>query len=117
MQVTVAGNLVADPQLNRTGAGQPVAHFRVAHTERRQNGDGTWVDGATTYLAATVWGRQAEHVAATLRRGDRVLVVGRLRQADYQTPEGEQRTGYELVADEVGLALRYTTPDPARAER
>jgi single-strand DNA-binding protein len=116
MNVTVAGNLVADPKLQFTQAGQPVAHVRLAHTERRYDGT-SWTDGATTFLSATVWGRAAENVAESLRKGDRVLVCGRLRQNDYQTDAGERRTGYELTVDEIGVTLRYLTASPQRPPR
>src|SRR4051794_19613304 len=104
--ITVAGNAVADPSLRFTGGGNPVANLRVASTERRHDG-GSWVDGPTTFLTVTAWNALAEHVAETVHKGDRLLVQGRLTQRDYQTNDGEQRTSYEVVADDVAVSLRY----------
>src|SRR4051812_38035586 len=107
--ITVAGNAVADPSLRFTGGGNPVANLRVASTERRHDG-GSWVDGPTTFLTATAWNALAEHVAETVHKGDRLLVQGRLTQRDYQSSDGEQRTSYEVVADDIAVSLRYAAP-------
>lgn len=86
LSTTLAGNLVEDPELRTTSGGQPVATVRVAHTARRfDRASYRWVDGGTTYLNGSVSGAPAEHVAASLRRGDRVLLAGRLQQRDYTT--------------------------------
>ncbi len=57
---TLGANLVEDPELRLTNSGQPVAHLRLANTERRYDRQtGQWTDGATTYLRGTVWGAPA----------------------------------------------------------
>ena len=106
-QITIAGNLVDDPELRFTPAGQPVARFRVASTPRfRDNSTGEWKDGDSLFLTCNVWRQAAEHVAESLTRGTRVIVSGRLRQRSYETKEGEKRTVYEVEVDDVGPSLR-----------
>ena len=106
-QITIAGNLVDDPELRFTPAGQPVARFRVASTPRfRDNATGEWKDGDSLFLTCNVWRQAAENVAESLTRGMRVIVSGRLRQRSYETKEGEKRTVYEVEVDEVGPSLR-----------
>src|ERR1700726_3644834 len=106
-QITIAGNLVDDPELRFTPAGQPVARFRVASTPRyRDNAAGEWKDGDSLFLTCNVWRQAAENVAESLTRGMRVIVSGRLRQRSYETKEGEKRTGYEVEGDDVGPSLR-----------
>jgi single-strand DNA-binding protein len=106
-QITIVGNLVDDPELRFTPAGQPVARFRVASTPRfRDNASGEWKDGDSLFLTCNVWRQAAENVAETLQRGMRVIVSGRLRQRSYETKEGEKRTVYEVEVDEVGPSLR-----------
>jgi single-strand DNA-binding protein len=61
-----------------------------------------------------VWRGQAEHLADSLAKGDRVMVTGRLRQRSWETPEGEKRSVAEIEADEVGASLKFAT---ARVER
>ena len=106
-QITIAGNLVDDPELRFTPAGQPVARFRVASTPRfRDNSTGEWKDGDSLFLTCNVWRQAAENVAESLKRGMRVIVSGRLRQRSYETKEGEKRTVYEVEVDDVGPSLR-----------
>ena len=91
--ITVVGNLVADPELRFTPAGQPVATFRVASTPRmRDAASGEWKDGDSLFLTCNVWRQAAENVAESLQRGMRVIVSGRLRQRSYETQQGEKRT-------------------------
>ena len=106
-QITIAGNLVDDPELRFTPSGQPVAKFRVASTPRfRDNSTGEWKDGDSLFLTCNVWRQAAENVAESLTRGTRVIVSGRLRQRSYETKEGEKRTVYEIEVDDVGPSLR-----------
>jgi single-strand DNA-binding protein len=116
--ITITGNLVDDPELRFTPAGQAVARFRIASTPRwRDNTTGEWKDGDTLFLTCQVWRQQAENVAESLGRGIRAIVTGRLRQRSYETQEGDKRTIYELQADEVGVALRNATAKVTKATR
>jgi single-strand DNA-binding protein len=115
--VTFAGNLAADPELRFSTTGKAIAKLRVAVQSRRPKQDGTgWEDGPVTFHNVTVWGTPAEFVAESLTRGDRVVVIGRLEQR-YQTDAGEQRTTWDVTADEIGASLRYATARPTKASR
>ena len=117
-QITIAGNLVDDPELRFTPAGQPVARFRVASTPRfRDNNTGEWKDGDSLFLTCNVWRQAAENTAESLTRGMRVIVSGRLRQRSYETKEGEKRTVYEVEVDDVGPSLRNASAKVNRAAR
>jgi single-strand DNA-binding protein len=117
-QITIAGNLVDDPELRFTPAGQPVARFRVASTPRfRDNSTGEWKDGDSLFLTCNVWRQAAENVAESLTRGMRVIVSGRLRQRSYETKEGEKRTVYEVEVDDVGPSLRNASAKVNRVAR
>ncbi len=117
-QITIAGNLVDDPELRFTPAGQPVARFRVASTPRfRDNASGEWKDGDSLFLTCNVWRQAAENVAESLQRGMRVIVSGRLRQRSYETKEGEKRTVYEVEVDDVGPSLRNASAKVNRVAR
>jgi single-strand DNA-binding protein len=117
-QITIAGNLVDDPELRFTPAGQPVARFRVASTPRfRDNTSGEWKDGDSLFLTCNVWRQAAENVAESLTRGMRVIVSGRLRQRSYETKEGEKRTVYEVEVDDVGPSLRNASAKVNRVAR
>jgi single-strand DNA-binding protein len=110
---TIVGNLVEDPEVRFTQNGIAVANLRVAVTQRIQQ-DGEWRDGDTSFLRVNVWRGQAEHLADSLSKGDRVMVTGRLRQRSWETPEGDKRSVTEIEADEVGASLKWAT---AKVER
>jgi single-strand DNA-binding protein len=90
-----------------------VVNLRIAVTQRVQEG-GAWRDGETTFLRVNAWRDQAAHLADSLRKGDRIMVMGRLRQRSWETPDGERRSVAEIEADEVGASLRWAN---ARVER
>ena len=117
-QITIAGNLVDDPELRFTPAGQPVARFRVASTPRYlDKSTNEWKDGDSLFLTCNVWRQAAENVAESLQRGMRVIVSGRLRQRSYETKEGEKRTVYEVEVDDVGPSLRNASAKVNRVAR
>jgi len=117
-QITIAGNLVDDPELRFTPSGQPVASS--GWRPRPGSGDnstGEWKDGDSLFLTCNVWRQAAENVAESLTRGMRVIVSGRLRQRSYETKEGEKRTVYEVEVDDVGPSLKNASAKVNRASR
>ena len=117
-QITMIGNLVADPELRFTPSGAAVASFRVASTPRyfdKQNNE--WKDGESLFLTCNVWRQQAENVTESLAKGMRVIVVGRLRPRSYETREGERRQVMEIEVDDVGPALRNAKASVERISR
>lgn len=110
--VHLAGNVGSEVEVRGQSA---VASFRLGSTPRLRVGDG-WTDGHTTWLTVTCFRALAEHVAASLRKGDPVIVVGRLRtsvwQRDGQTYE---RLGIEAVT--VGHDLSRGMTRFVRRER
>jgi single-strand DNA-binding protein len=113
-QVTIVGNLAADPEVRSTPSGATVASFRVAVTPRVREGD-QWRDGETSFFRCTAWRSLADNLAESVGKGARVIVVGRLRQRE--TPEGEKRSVAEIEADEVGLSLKFAQAQPRKAGR
>ena len=108
--------LVEDPEVRFTNTGIAVTNLRVAVTQRIQQ-DGQWRDGETSLFKVNVWRGQAENLAESLTKGDRVMVTGRLRQRSWETPEGEKRSVTELEADEVGASLKWATAKVERAQQ
>lgn len=108
--ITVVGNLVDDPELRYTPSGAAVAAFRVASTPRvfdKQANE--WKDGDSLFLTCSAWRTLGENVAASLARGSRVIVQGRLKQRSYEDREGVKRTVVELDVEEVGPSLLRAT--------
>jgi single-strand DNA-binding protein len=111
-QTVIVGNLVDDPEL-RFNNGTPVTNLRVTVTQRVLEG-GTWRDGQTSFFSVNAWRETATHLAESLHKGDRVVVLERLRQRSWETPEGERRSVAEIETHEIGASLRWAT---ARVER
>ena len=110
---TITGNLTDAPELRFTPNGAAVASFRVAVTPRVKDGD-AWKDGDTSFFRVNAWRQLAEHATDSLSKGDRVIVLGRLKARSWETPEGERRTVVEIEADEIGPSLRWATAKPQR---
>ena len=116
--ITVVGNIVADPELRFTPSGAAVANFRIASTPRSFNRQtNQWEDGEALFLTVNVWRQAAENVAESLSKGMRVIVTGRLKQRSYETREGEKRSVFEVEADEVGPSLTFAKADVQRTQR
>ena len=100
---TRVGNLVEDPILRFPPSGAALASVRVAVNDRyRDSATGEWWDTDPTFLTVTAWRGLAENLAESLRRGDQVVVTGRLRQRQYETEAGEKRTAYQVEANASG---------------
>lgn len=113
--VTVVGNLTADPDMRFTPAGAAWARFHVASAPRVfDRASGEYKDGEPLFVTCTVWRELAEHVAESLRKGVRVVVVGRLRLSKWTDDKGEPRSAYGLEVDAVGPDLRFATAQVTR---
>ena len=114
--ITIQGTAVADPELRFTQQGTAVANVRVASNSRKKMPDGTWQDGDATFLTVTAWKQQAENMAQSVKKGDRIVVVGRLKQSQFTGKDGTEKTTYEVDADEVAVSLLFATLSAAKSE-
>ena len=108
--VTVTGNLGTDAQFRKTPNGTPVTTFNIANTPRK-NKNGEWVDGDTQWFRVFVWNYDAAGTAVALKKGDKVIVTGRLQVDTYVDKEGKERTSLEINADGVGVVPKHA-PEP-----
>ena len=117
-QITLVGNIVAEPELRFTPAGAAVCNFRVASTPRTFNKTtNQWEDGEAMFLTCNVWRQAAENASQSLAKGMRVIVQGRLKARTFQNREGENRTVFEIDVDEVGPSLAFATATVNRVDR
>ena len=109
--VTITGNLGQDPELRFIPSGKAVCTISVGDTPRRLNRDtNKWEDaGETLWLRCSIWGDAAETLAEHGRRGQKVVVTGRLKSRTWDTKEGEKRTVTECDADTVAIVPKSTT--------
>ncbi len=113
--VTLVGNLVTDVTLRETTAGV-VANFRLAVSNGYLDKRTQQYVERTTYLGISAWRRLGENVAASLHKGQPVVVVGRLRQREFER-EGQKITLIEVDADLVGHDLARGSAEFARNPR
>lgn len=115
--LTVVGKVISDINQRELPNGDKVCNFRVAANERRFNRDkDEWVDGDRLFINVTCWRRLAEGVAASLFRGDPVVVTGRVYLNEYEV-NGQPRSAMELDARAVGPNLSTCTAMVQRQHR
>ena len=113
--ITVVGNLTREPELRFTQGGKGVASFGLA-VSRRFQVNGEWQE-KTSFFNVSAWDNLGENVAATLTKGMRVIVHGRLEVREYEAREGGKRTSVDIIADEIGPSLRWARATVERTER
>jgi single-strand DNA-binding protein len=114
--VTVVGNLTADPELRFTASGVAMVNISVADSRRYQDRNGDWQED-TSFFRGTCWREMAENVAESLTKGARVVISGRLKQRTWETNEGEKRNVVELDIQEIGPSLRWATATVTKTPR
>lgn len=114
--VSINGNLVADPELSYGESGIAHAKLRVAVNQRFQAADGAWRDGVPVFHNVSAFRSLAENVAASLKKGDPVMVTGELEFRSYEK-DGAQHEARRIVAEVVGPDLRFGTSSYARTAK
>lgn len=117
VSVTVVGNVVSEVRSAVTRNGTVVASFRIVSSERRfDRATGEWSDGEAMYLGVSCWRAMAENVAASVHKGDPVVVNGRLRVRDWEK-DGKRGREIEVDAASVGHDLARGISTFARTAR
>lgn len=116
-QITVEGNLGADPELRFTPSGAAVAHFRVGTSERKFNQQTQqWEDGRNCWMDVTVWRQLAENVAESLHQGDKVVVTGFLYDDSYER-DGQRVTVKKMDGRTVSASLGNAVAQIRKTQR
>jgi single-strand DNA-binding protein len=104
--VILSGRVANDPQYRMVGNDIPKLSMRVVWTTRRRDSaTGEWVDGNTSGVNVTCWRKLAENLNVCLRKGDPVLVRGKLEVRPYVGRDGQPRTAVDVDAITVGPDL------------
>jgi len=114
---TVTGNLTRTPEIRYTRDGQATTLLGLAVNHRWQDKETKEWEESVSFFDVVCWRELAENVALTLAKGMRVIVTARLEQRSWESEDGESRSKVELIADEVGPSLRFTTAEVQRTER
>lgn len=109
--VTEVGNLTRDPELRFTNSGMAVTSGGIAINYKHKDKE------EVSFFDWTAFGEFGEHVAESLTKGMRVIIVGRLQQRSWETAEGDKRSKVEIVVENMGPDLRWATCEVTRSER
>jgi len=105
-QVVLAGYVAREPRYRKTHNGYSYTSLRVGYTPRRMDRDsGEWSDGGTSFVTVFCWRGLAENVAMCVRKGDPVLVKGKLQVRPYTDKAGAPRVAVEVEASSIGHDL------------
>ncbi len=106
--ITTVGNVCAEIKHSASNGKKAVARLRIAENRRVRNDAGDWVDAEPMFRNVVVFGHQADNVAVSIRKGSRVVVVGREHATAWIDKEtNEKRTGSEIVADVVAASTEF----------
>jgi single-strand DNA-binding protein len=114
--ISLGGHLGGDPELRYTPNGVAVCDLRVATTPRRPVGD-AWEDKETLWFKVSCWKQLAENVAESFKKGDRVVISGRLLQQSYTRNDGTAGTSLVVEATGVGADVSRFPVEIKRAVR
>ncbi len=116
--MTLVGFVAQDPRQRETKNGTWVTDLRVGTTPRIQDRvTSQWRDGETSYYNVACWRRLGDHVRASLRKGDPVMVKGRCRSRSYTDKNGVQHNVVDIIADTVGHDLNRGVANYLRQDR
>ena len=105
--ITLTGFVATPPRHIVTSGGLPITSFRMATTQRRfDRAKNAWVDGDTNWYTITTFRQLALNAATSIKKGERVIVSGKLRIRDWANGE-KTGTTIEIDADSVGHDLAW----------
>lgn len=102
--VTAIGNVVFEPDFKVTESGLSRCKLRIACGERKKVNN-EWVDGDTTFVDVVLW-RGLADAAGELRKGESIVVTGKLRVRNYETKDGNKGTAVEIEAQDIARTLK-----------
>ena len=108
---------VGNEIVHRDTAQGSVANFRVGSTPRIRRRSGDWVDGPTSWFSVACWRTLADHVRDSVRKGDPVIVHGRLRTDIWRREDGQSSVTHVVEASYVGHDLTRGTTTFVKAAR
>lgn len=101
MNMSIIGNLGADPEIKMAGK-QKIANFRVAATTRERRTDDTWGE-KTEWMNVVAFGNQANRVEKLLKKGSRIFVSGPFKTEEYLDKSQNKKLYMEVIVKEMHL--------------
>ena len=95
--VVLTGRLTADPELKTTANGIPVTTFSIAVDRRYRSGE----ERQTDFINIVAWRSSAEFITKYFKKGSLIGIEGSIQTRRYQDKNGNNRTAFEVVANNV----------------
>jgi single-strand DNA-binding protein len=109
-KITVTGFVATQPIVKKVTGDLLITSFRIASNQRRfDKGRDRWIDGETNWFTITAFRHLAANVGASVVKGDRIVVHGRLRVRDWEAADNKKGTNVEIEADALGHDLSWGT--------
>jgi single-strand DNA-binding protein len=104
--VTISGRIGQDPDPIKYAGGTGL-RLRIATNDRTKNANtGEWEDKDTSWWTVKAWKTVAEDSLNTLKKGDEVIVIGKMIEESYIDKEGNTRNTYEINAEKIAVTTR-----------
>lgn len=108
--ITFEGTLGSDPELRFSPSGTAVTNFSVAESYKK--GD----ERLTSWFRCVAFNDMAETICESLRKGQRIIVQGRMQEETYEK-DGEERKSWSVLVNNAGASLRWQTAEVVKVER
>ena len=105
-QIYLLGNLTRDPEIKYTNEGVAICEMGLAVNKKWTNKEGKEVE-SVDFFNATAWHNLAENCAASLKKGDRILVTGHLNLRSWENKDGKKYNIINITADIVTVSLEF----------
>lgn len=111
-KVILIGNLTADPELKQTQSGTSVCSFNIAVNRYTKEPDAKKVD----FFTVVAWQAKAEFVSRYFKKGQAIVVCGRLENREWTDKQGNKRIVAEIIAEEISFAGGKESSSEAKNE-
>ena len=113
--LAVRGLIATTPRHIVSGDGLDIVSFRLVSASRRFDAEsGSWKDDQTNWFTVSAFRKLAVNSASALKKGDRIMALGRLKIRDWDNGE-RSGTAVEIDADSIGLDLNFAQGEEPRA--
>jgi single-strand DNA-binding protein len=107
--ITLTGLVATVPRVITTSEGLAITSFRLASSQRRfDKSTEKWMDGETNWYTITTFRQLATNAAVSVKKGERIVVTGKLRIRDWQAGE-KSGTNVDVEAESLGHDLSWGT--------
>ena len=107
-QITLRGFVSSTIDTSTLDTGLVVGRFRMGSNIRKIDPvTNQWVDGPTSWFRVNMFRSLASNTMLSIHKGDRILIVGRLKVTSYPRKDGTPGTGVEIDADSIGPDLQF----------